>query len=211
MKYGVITKNENTLRNFRINVYDKFAFTKIIYKSTFKNINITAFFSIFNGLTREIIKIPPSYYTFTQIKDFVISNLSSLEFKKLVLRNLHNIDGFVFMKIRANYEVHLCDTLKDCFGFEENLHKIDAVSQKQFKEIPSYFKIHCDQIDSKKEVHGGILLPIKSRGINFYNPSYLDWNDLFKKKFEYFTFSWPKFIEVILIEVIFYENLNNQF
>ena len=186
MKYGVMSNNKNILRNFKVNVYDKFAFTKIIYKPTFKNITTTAFFSISDSFTQEIVKIPPSYYTFTQIKDFIVANLSSLDFKKFVLSNLHNIDGFVFMKINANYEVHLCDVLKDCFGFKENLHKIDTVSQKQFKQMPSFFKIHCEQIDSKKESYDGILLPIKNIGLNFYTPRYLDWADLQKKKIRVF-------------------------
>ena len=204
MKYGVIINNKNTLRNFEINAYDKLAFTKIIYKSTFKNINLTAFFSIFNGLTKEIIQIPAAYYTFSQIKDYIISNLSSLELKKNVLSNLHTIDGLVFIKINPNYEIHLCDTLKDCFGFEENLHKKDAISQKPFKKTPAYFKIYCDQIDSKKKDYDGILLPVKNTGLNFYNARYLDWNDLLKNKIEYFTFSWPRFIEILLAELVFF-------
>ena len=204
MKCAVIINNKNALRNFEANAYDKLAFTKIIYKSTFKNINVPAFFSIFDGLTKEIIKIPAAYYTFTQIKDYIISSLNSLEFKKLVLSNLHNIDGFVFIKINPNYEIHLCDTLKDCFGFEENLHKEDVVSQKPFKQTPAYFKIYCDQIDSKMKDYDGILLPVKNTELIFYKARYLDWNDLLKKKIEYFTFSWPEFIEIQLAELVFF-------
>ena len=204
MDYGVIRNNKNSLRNFEIKRYDKLAFTKIIYKSTFKNIKKIAFFSIFDGLKKEIIKISPGYYTFPQIKDYIISNLTNLEFKKVVLRNLYNIDGFVFIKISADYEIHLCDTLKDCFGFEENLHKTDIVSPNLFKQTPTFFKIYCDQIDSKRGNYDGIFLPIKNSGLNFYNARYLDWNDLFKKNIDYFTFSWPDFIEIILAELAFF-------
>ena len=119
------------------------------------------------------------------------------------MRNFQNIDGFVYIKIDENYKVHLCDTLKACFGFEENLHKIDVVSKKKFKQTPSHFKIYCDQIDSKWKGYDGVLLPIKKTGLNFYSPRYLDWNILFKKKFEFFNFYWPKFIEVILVELVF--------
>ena len=209
MKYAVINNNTHILRNFDINkIYDRFAFTKIIYKSKFKNIEKISFFSITNKADKEIVQIPPSYYTFDSLKSFIISHLKNREFKKFILSNLQNINNFTFIKNEDNYEIHLSDNLRDCLGFQKNTHKYNSTSQAHFKQIPSYFKMHCDQIDSNFKGSEGVLLSIKNDGLNFYTPSYLDWNKLFTKKIDFYRFYWPDHIEILLAEMVFCENMD---